>query len=80
MRWQNSSVATGRRNANREQKNFEEKRFGLWFVETKNEKEVIGLVGLWYFFEENQPQLVYALLPKATKKGYASEAAAKISS
>jgi ribosomal-protein-alanine N-acetyltransferase len=59
-------------------KNFEEKRFGLWFVETKNEKEVIGLVGLWYFFEENQPQLVYALLPKATKKGYASEAATKI--
>lgn len=60
------------------QKNFEEKRFGLWFVETKSEKEIIGFVGLWYFFDEKQPQLVYALLPKATKKGYASEAATKI--
>ncbi len=60
------------------QKNFEEKRFGLWFVETKSEKEIIGFVGLWDFFDEKQPQLVYALLPKATKKGYASEAATKI--
>jgi len=60
------------------QKNFKEKRFGLWFVETKSEKEIIGFVGLWDFFDEKQPQLVYALLPKATKKGYASEAATKI--
>lgn len=60
------------------QKNFEEKRFGLWFVETKSEKEIVGFVGLWDFFAEKQPQLVYALLPKATKKGYASEAATKI--
>jgi len=28
---------------------------------------------LWYFFDEKQPQLVYALLPEATK-GYATEA------
>lgn len=60
------------------QKLFDKKRFGLWFIETKNEQEVIGFVGLWYFFEENQPQLAYALLPKATKKGYATEAATKI--
>jgi len=60
------------------QKNFEEKRFGLWFVETKSEKEIIGFVGLWDFFDEKQPQLLYALLPNATKKGYASEAATKI--
>ena len=60
------------------QKLFDEKRFGLWFVETKNEQEIIGFVGLWDFFGENQPQLAYALLPKATKKGYATEAATKI--
>ena len=60
------------------QKLFDKKRFGLWFIETKNEQEVIGFVGLWYFFDENQPQLAYALLPKATKKGYATEAATKI--
>lgn len=59
-------------------KNFEEKRFGLWFIETKSEKEIIGFVGLWYFFNEEQPQLAYALLPEATKKGYATEAATKI--
>ncbi|MEG4278609.1 GNAT family N-acetyltransferase [Microcoleus sp. MON1_C1] len=60
------------------QKLFSEKKFGLWSIETNTEQEVIGFVGLWYFFEEEQPQLVYALLPTATKKGYASEAATKI--
>ncbi|HBL14831.1 MAG TPA: N-acetyltransferase [Cyanobacteria bacterium UBA11162] len=60
------------------QKNFQEKRFGLWFIHTKREKEIIGVVGLWYFFDEEQPQLLYALLPEATKKGYATEAATKI--
>lgn len=60
------------------QKHFEEAGFGLWFVETKQEKEIIGFVGLWYFFEETQPQLVYALLPQATKKGYATETATRI--
>jgi [ribosomal protein S5]-alanine N-acetyltransferase len=59
-------------------KNFEEERFGLWFIKIKDESEVIGFVGLWYFFDEEQPQLIYALLPKAHKKGYATEAAARI--
>lgn len=57
---------------------FAEKQFGLWFIETKSDREIIGFVGLWYFFEEKQPQLIYALLPTATKKGYATEAATKI--
>ena len=60
------------------QKLFNEQKFGLWLIETKNEREVIGFVGLWYFFDEKQPQLIYALLPEATKKGYATEAAIKI--
>lgn len=60
------------------QKLFPDKKFGLWSIETNTEQEVIGVVGLWYFFEEEQPQLVYALLPTATKKGYATEAATKI--
>lgn len=59
-------------------KHFEEEKFGLWFININNESEIIGFVGLWYFFEEEQPQLVYALLPKAIKKGYATEAATKI--
>ncbi|MEA5595971.1 GNAT family N-acetyltransferase [Rivularia sp. UHCC 0363] len=59
------------------QKLFNEQKLGLWLIQTKNE-EIIGFVGLWYFFDEKQPQLVYALLPEATKKGYATEAATKI--
>ncbi|MEG4218886.1 GNAT family N-acetyltransferase [Microcoleus sp. Pol14C6] len=57
---------------------FAEKQFGMWFIQTKSERETIGVGGLWCFFEEEQPQLVYVLLPTATKKGYATEAATKI--
>ncbi len=60
------------------QKLFNEQRFGLWFIETKGRQNIIGLVGLWYLFSEKQPQLVYALLPEATKKGYAIEASNRI--
>lgn len=60
------------------QRLFNEQKFGLWFVETKDEQKIIGFVGLWYFFAEKQPQLVYALLPQATKKGYATEASTRI--
>jgi [ribosomal protein S5]-alanine N-acetyltransferase len=60
------------------QKHFEEEKFGLWFVETKSEGKIIGFVGLWYFFGEKQPQLAYALLPQATKKGHATEATNRI--
>jgi [ribosomal protein S5]-alanine N-acetyltransferase len=52
-------------------KHFEEEKFGLWFIQVKGENEAIGFVGLWYFFEEEQPQLIYALLPEALKQGYA---------
>ncbi|AFZ34157.1 GCN5-related N-acetyltransferase [Stanieria cyanosphaera PCC 7437] len=60
------------------QRLFKEKKLGLWLIETKNNQEVIGFVGLWDFFSEAQPQLAYALIPTATKKGYATEAATKI--
>lgn len=59
-------------------KYFEEEKFGLWFIRINGESEVVGFVGLWYFFDEKQPQLIYALLPKALKKGYATEAATRI--
>jgi [ribosomal protein S5]-alanine N-acetyltransferase len=61
---------------------FEKERFGLWSIELKSvgslSREMIGFVGLWYFFDEQQPQLIYALLPSALKQGYATEAASKI--
>ncbi len=60
------------------QKLFNEQRFGLWFIETKGEQKIVGFAGSWYFFAEKQPQLVYALLPEAVKKGYATEASTRI--
>jgi [ribosomal protein S5]-alanine N-acetyltransferase len=59
-------------------KHFEEEKFGLWFIRVGSDSEVVGFVGLWYFFDEEQPQLIYALLPEATKNGYATEAANRI--
>lgn len=60
------------------QKYFEEERFGFWWIRAKEEDEILGFVGLWRFFDEKQPQLIYALLPKALNQGYATEAARKI--
>ncbi len=60
------------------QRLFVDQGFGLWFIQTKDLQKTIGFVGLWYFFAEAQPQLVYALLPEATKNGYATEAASRI--
>ncbi|AFY95847.1 GNAT family N-acetyltransferase [Chamaesiphon minutus] len=57
---------------------FDTQKLGLWFIKTRDPEEIVGFVGLWYFFEEDQPQLVYALIPTAINKGYATEAALKI--
>lgn len=59
-------------------KYFQEERFGLWLIRTNHDSEAMGLVGLWYFFNEEQPQLLYALRPNALKQGYATEAATRI--
>lgn len=60
------------------QRLFDSEQLGLWLIETKDKREIIGFVGLWYFFAEDQPQLAYALLPQATKQGDGTEAATKI--
>lgn len=62
------------------QRLFEQENLGLWFIRRKADEEtkVIGFVGLWYFFNEEHPQLLYALLPQALKQGYATEAAKRI--
>ncbi len=53
---------------------FREDAYGLWKILSKDSKEVIGYAGLWFFFDEPQPQLIYAILEAFTKKGYATEA------
>ncbi len=35
-------------------------------------------LGLWYFFDKPQPQLIFALLPQFIGKGYATESALAI--
>lgn len=53
---------------------FQEEKLGLWGLKLKSNEETIGYAGFWYFFEEPQAQLLYALLPEFTGKGYAQEA------
>jgi ribosomal-protein-alanine N-acetyltransferase len=57
---------------------FKLKSYGLWLIENIELNATIGFVGLWDFFEESQPQLLYALLPEYTGQEYASEASEQI--
>ncbi|MEM0993690.1 MAG: GNAT family N-acetyltransferase [Bacteroidota bacterium] len=57
---------------------FERDNFGIWKVILKETDELIGYTGLWYFFDEEQPQLIYAILKKFTKQGYAHESSKAI--
>src|SRR5687768_8720231 len=45
---------------------FREKGWGLWKIFRKDDDTFVGFVGLWNFFEEGQPQLLYGLLSKKT--------------
>lgn len=57
---------------------FEKKSYGLWLLKLRIAEQHIGFAGLWHFFEEDQPQLLYALLPDYTGQGLASEASTQI--
>jgi ribosomal-protein-alanine N-acetyltransferase len=54
---------------------FNKNNWGLWKITLNQQAEYVGFVGLWFFFEEPQPQLLYGLLPQWSKQGYATEAA-----
>lgn len=60
------------------EKHFKMDHYGLWKISLKKNTKVIGYAGLWHFFEEGQPQLMYALLKNFTKKGFAKEASEAI--
>ena len=49
--------------------------WGLWGLQLHGDERIIGFAGLWIFFDEQQPQLLYALLREATGQGYGTEAA-----
>lgn len=57
---------------------FAAKNYGLWLIILNETAEEIGFSGLWHFFEEDQPQILYALLPEFTRRGYAAEAARRV--
>ena len=57
---------------------FYSKQYGLWGIYAKDNNSMMGLSGLWHFFDQNQPQLLYALLPGYTKLGYAKEASSAL--
>lgn len=59
-------------------KHFEDDFWGLWKIKIQHDGSFIGFVGLWYFFDEEQPQLLYGLLPDFKGYGYATEASLKV--
>lgn len=59
-------------------KRFNNEKWGLWKIVDSNSGHYMGYIGFWFFFDEQIPQLLYALLPEYTGNGYATEAGAKI--
>ncbi|NND66674.1 MAG: GNAT family N-acetyltransferase [Halioglobus sp.] len=56
---------------------FGDAGWGLWKL-LDNEGASLGYAGLWTFFDEPQPQLLYAILESFTGRGYATEAAMQV--
>ncbi len=54
---------------------FKNDKWGLWKLMLLDSHVIIGYAGLWLFFDEHQPQLLYAIEPEYTGKGYATESA-----
>ncbi|KAA3619564.1 MAG: N-acetyltransferase [Calditrichaeota bacterium] len=73
--WDNESItlSLAKEMLMRNERYFLDDKFGLWKI-ILNNTEIIGYAGLWYFFNEPQPQLIYVLLKDYTGKGYATEA------
>jgi [ribosomal protein S5]-alanine N-acetyltransferase len=57
------------------ERRFDQESHGLWKIVLNRELHPAGYAGLWNFFEESRPQLMYALAPDYTGKGLATEAA-----
>ncbi|HYF02824.1 MAG TPA: GNAT family N-acetyltransferase [Patescibacteria group bacterium] len=57
---------------------FKNRSYGLWLLKMRESGDIIGFAGLWDFFDEVQPQLLYALLPEFAGEGFATEASRAI--
>lgn len=60
------------------EKHFKTNKWGMWKILLRDTLETFGFVGLWPFYDEPQPQLIYGLLPAYIGQGYASEASRMI--
>lgn len=60
------------------EQHFNSKGWGLWKIIIRTDKTFAGFVGLWIFFDEGQPQLLYGLLPDKTGLGLATESSRAI--
>ena len=56
------------------EKSFHENGWGLWQIHSAVGGDYMGYVGLWSFFDEPQPQLLYALRKESVGFGFAFEA------
>ncbi len=54
---------------------FAQSFWGLWKFRFLDSDEFIGYCGLWQFFDEDQPQLLYVLTPEYHHRGLATESA-----
>lgn len=57
--------------------NFAQHGYGLWLVFTSKDESLIGFAGFLRSGEEN-PNLIYGVLPQFWSKGYATEAASAV--
>ena len=64
-------METAKHIVSRNQKQFQDENCGLWKIQHTENKTIIGYTGLWYFFEEDQPQLIYAMIEPFTRQGFA---------
>ncbi len=55
---------------------FRHQRFGLW--KASHAEAAVGYYGLWFFFDEPQPQILYVTDPGHTRRGYAAEAVSAV--
>lgn len=53
-------------------------RVGLWGVYRRDERELLGCIGYWYFHEPPRLELLYALTERVWGYGYAAEAARRM--
>jgi [ribosomal protein S5]-alanine N-acetyltransferase len=57
---------------------FSTQGYGIWQMIGRQSEALLGYVGLWSFFAEPQPQLIYALNGEYAGQGLATECAAQV--